>query len=89
MTRADVKDLQSVLRQSYEQGLSMRAVSEQLQMSKSTVSAYLVWRREAGLCTLPRMAPELQRKKVSLLGRRQGVARTLAANRAPPLGVFA
>jgi transposase len=51
--RADVKDLRSILRLSYEQGLSVRAVSERLQLSKTTVSTYLLRAREAGLCAWP------------------------------------
>ena len=40
--RANVKDLRSILRLSYEQGLSVRAISERLQLSKTTVSTYLL-----------------------------------------------
>jgi transposase len=44
-----VKDLRSILRLSYEQGLSVRAISERLQISKTSVATYLLRAREAGL----------------------------------------
>jgi transposase len=44
-----VKDLRSILRLTYEQGLSVRAISERLQISKTSVSTYLLRAREAGL----------------------------------------
>ena len=51
--RANVKDLRSLLRLSYEQGLSVRAISERLQLSKTTVSTYLLRAREAGVSSWP------------------------------------
>jgi transposase len=51
--RANVKDLRSTLRLSYEQGLSVRAISERLQLSKTTVSTYLLRAREAGISSWP------------------------------------
>ncbi|GGI78859.1 hypothetical protein GCM10007973_14410 [Polymorphobacter multimanifer] len=48
-----MKDLRSILRLSYKQGLSVRAISERLQLSKATVSTYLLRAREAGLCAWP------------------------------------
>lgn len=47
--RTTVKDLRSILRLSYEQGLSVRAISERLQISKTSVATYLLRAREAGL----------------------------------------
>ncbi|MCS3566913.1 transposase [Bradyrhizobium elkanii] len=44
-----MKDLRSILRLTYEQGLSVRAVSERLQISKTSVATYLLRAREAGL----------------------------------------
>jgi len=44
-----VKDLRSILRLTYEQGLSVRAISERLQISKTSVATYLLRAREAGL----------------------------------------
>ncbi|MDR3564137.1 MAG: sigma factor-like helix-turn-helix DNA-binding protein, partial [Negativicutes bacterium] len=51
--RTDVKDMRSILRLTYEQGLSVRAVSERLKLSKTTVSTYVLRAREAGLTTWP------------------------------------
>jgi transposase len=48
-----VKDIRSILRLTYEQGLSVRAISERLKISKTTVSTYLLRAREAGLSTWP------------------------------------
>lgn len=47
--RTAVKDLRSILRLTYEQGLSVRAISERLQISKTSVATYLLRAREAGL----------------------------------------
>jgi transposase len=47
--RTTVKDLRSILRLTYEQGLSVRAISERLQISKTSVSTYLLRAREAGV----------------------------------------
>lgn len=47
--RTTVKDLRSILRLTYEQGLSVRAISERLQLSKTSVATYLLRAREAGL----------------------------------------
>ncbi|EAQ33647.1 ISPsy14, transposase [Nitrobacter sp. Nb-311A] len=44
-----MKDLRSILRLTYEQGLSVRAISERLQISKTSVATYLLRAREAGL----------------------------------------
>jgi transposase len=44
-----VKNLRSILRLTHEQGLSVRAVSERLQISKTSVATYLLRAREAGL----------------------------------------
>jgi DNA-binding transcriptional regulator LsrR (DeoR family) len=38
----DVKDIRSILRLTFEQGLSIRAVSERLKISKTSVSTYLL-----------------------------------------------
>lgn len=43
-----VKDFRSILRLTYEQGLSVRAM-ERLQISKTSVATYLLRAREAGL----------------------------------------
>ncbi len=51
--RANVKDMRSILRLTYDQGLSVRAVSERLQLSKTTVSTYVLRAREAGLACWP------------------------------------
>ncbi len=47
--RTTVKDLRSILRLTYEQGLSVRAISERLEISKTSVATYLLRAREAGL----------------------------------------
>src|ERR1700676_5343212 len=47
--RTTVKDLRSILRLTYEQGLSVRAISERLQISKTSDATYLLRAREAGL----------------------------------------
>jgi transposase len=47
--RTTVKDLRSILRLTYEQCLSVRAISERLQISKTSVATYLLRAREAGL----------------------------------------
>lgn len=44
-----VKDIRSILRLTFDQELSIRAVSERLKMSKTSVSTYLLRAREAGL----------------------------------------
>jgi transposase len=49
----DVKDIRSILRLTFEQGLSIRAVSERLKMSKTSVSTYLLRARESGLAVWP------------------------------------
>jgi DNA-binding transcriptional regulator LsrR (DeoR family) len=49
----DVKDIRSILRLTFEQGLSIRAVSERLKMSKTSVSTYLLRAKEAGLAVYP------------------------------------
>ena len=51
--RTDVKDMRSILRLTYDQGLSVRAVSERLKLSKTTVGTYLLRAREAGLNVWP------------------------------------
>jgi transposase len=45
----DVKDIPSILRLTFAQGLSIRAVSERLKISKTSVSTYLLRAKEAGL----------------------------------------
>ncbi|MGZ2376914.1 sigma-70-like protein [Sinorhizobium medicae] len=42
----DVKDIRSILRLTFEQELSIRAVSERLKISKTSVSTYLLRARE-------------------------------------------
>ncbi|WP_454703105.1 IS21 family transposase [Agrobacterium burrii] len=49
----DVKDIRSILRLTFEQGLSIRAVSERLKISKTSVSTYLLRAKEAGLAVWP------------------------------------
>jgi transposase len=49
--------MRSILRLTHEQGLSVRAVSERLGLSKTTVSTYLLRAREAGLTCWP-LPPE-------------------------------
>ena len=46
--RTTVKDVRAILRLSYEQGLSVREVSDRLNVSKSTVSTDLFRAREIG-----------------------------------------
>jgi len=55
--RTTVKDMRSILRLTYDQGLSVRAVSERLKLSKTTVSTYVLRAREAGLISWP-LPPE-------------------------------
>lgn len=49
----DVKDIRSILRLTHEQGLWVRAISERLKISKTTISTYLLRAREAGLTGWP------------------------------------
>ncbi len=49
----DVKDIRSILRLTFEQGLSIRAVSDRLKISKTSVSTYLLRARESGLAVWP------------------------------------
>lgn len=51
--RMTVKDIRSILRLTYEQGLSVREVSERLKIGKTSVSTYLLRAREAGLSSWP------------------------------------
>ena len=51
--RITMKDIRSILRLTFEQGLSVREVSERLRIGKTAVSTYLLRAREAGLCTWP------------------------------------
>jgi transposase len=51
--RTDVKDMRSILRLTHDQGLSVRAVSKRLTLSKTTISTYLLRAREAGLTGWP------------------------------------
>ena len=71
--RTTVKDLRSILRLTYEQGLSVRAISERLQISKTSVATYLLRAREAGLSwPLPAIyesEPALQRALFRRVGR--------------------
>ncbi len=48
-----MKDIRSILRLTFDQGLSVREVSKRLKISKTTVSAYLYRAREAGLSCWP------------------------------------
>jgi hypothetical protein len=68
-----VKDLRSILRLTYEQGLSVRATSERLQISKTSVATYLLRSREAGLIwALPPIyadEPALRRALFQRVGR--------------------
>jgi hypothetical protein len=48
-----VKDIRSILRLTFGQGLSTRAVSERLKISKTSISTYLLRAREAGLAAWP------------------------------------
>ena len=47
--RTTVKDLRTILRLTHEHGLSVRAISERLGLSKTSVATYLLRAREAGL----------------------------------------
>ena len=51
--QTDVKDIRSILRLTHEQQLSVRAISERLKISKTTVSTYLLRAREVGLSSWP------------------------------------
>lgn len=51
--RTSVKDIRSILRLTHEHGLSVRAVSERLKISKTSVSTYLLRAREVGLWGWP------------------------------------
>lgn len=48
-----MKDMRAILRLTYDQGLTIRAVSERLKLSKTTVSTYVLRAREAGLSSWP------------------------------------
>jgi transposase len=47
--RTTVKDIRTILRLTHENGLSVRAISDRLRISKTTVATYLLRAREAGL----------------------------------------
>jgi transposase len=47
--RTTVKDLRTILRLAHEHGLSVRAISERLQLSKTSIATYLLRAHEAGL----------------------------------------
>lgn len=51
--RTSVKDIRTILRLTHEHGLSVRAVSERLKISKTSVSTYLLRARQAGLSGWP------------------------------------
>lgn len=51
--RITMKDIRSILRLTFEQGLSVREVSERLRIGKTAVSTYLLRAREAGICIWP------------------------------------
>jgi hypothetical protein len=51
--RTTVKDIRSILRLTHEQGLSVRAVSERLKISKTSVATYLLRAKETGLSVWP------------------------------------
>ncbi len=51
--RTTVRDVRSILRLTFAQGLSVREVSERLKLSKTTVATYLLRAREAGLAGWP------------------------------------
>lgn len=72
--RTSVKDIRSILRLTYEQGLSVREISARLKISKTTISTYLYRAREAGIVCwpLPREADDdayLERIVFRLMGR--------------------
>jgi DNA-binding transcriptional regulator LsrR (DeoR family) len=48
-----VKDIRSILRLTFDQGLPVRAVSERLKISKTSVSTYLLRAREAEFAVWP------------------------------------
>lgn len=54
--RTSVRDIRTILRLTYEQGLSVREVAERLKIGKTSVSTYLLRAREAGLSSWP-LAP--------------------------------
>ncbi|NRP75838.1 hypothetical protein ILFOPFJJ_06761 [Ensifer psoraleae] len=54
--RTSVRDIRTILRLTYEQGLSVREVAEGLKIGKTSVSTYLLRAREAGLSSWP-LAP--------------------------------
>src|SRR3546814_16891192 len=61
--RTNVKDMRSILRITYGQELSVRAVSERLKLGKTTVSTYVLRAREAGLAACPcRRAMQMTRR---------------------------
>ncbi len=47
--RMTVQDIRTMLRLTYEQGLSIREIALRLKLSKTTVATYLFRAREAGL----------------------------------------
>ena len=51
--RMTMRDIRSILRLTFDQGLSVRAVSDRLKLSKTTVATYLLRAREAGLACWP------------------------------------
>lgn len=51
--RTTVKDVRSILRLTYDQGLSVREIAQRLKISKTTISTYLYRAREAGLTCWP------------------------------------
>ena len=72
--RTTVKDIRSILRLTHEQGLSVRAVSERLKISKTSVATYLLRVKETGLSVWPLPAgldddAELERHLFRRVGR--------------------
>jgi hypothetical protein len=51
--RVTMRDIRSILRLTFDQDLSVRAVSDRLKLSKTTVATYLLRAREAGLACWP------------------------------------
>lgn len=51
--RITMRDIRSILRLTFEQGLSVREVSERLRIGKTAVSTYLHRARQAGICMWP------------------------------------
>ncbi len=75
-SHTDVKDIQSTLPLTFEQELSIRAVSKRLKISKTTVRRICYAQRKAGLRLSPTSGPGRGRRSRASIIRAKGTAAT-------------